>query len=277
MLMFLQLLNVRKTQIKRLPSEITRLERLQILSASRKTEDSCHYRNKQCSCNSEGVTVPKGVENIENIEGLEIVDVKGSTHSTIKHLGKLIRLKYLGLTGLTRENSKEVSNTLQKLSPSLIYLYLGACQKNGTLCWLPTHMGSLQFPRLQTIKLYGHIGTMPEWISNSLTLSVVKLHRTSLQQKNIRTLEGIHSLITLALLDSSYIGDELVFYSGTFRSLQRLELVGLRNLEAVRFQEKAVHRVQEITIKSCRLSLFGKRNLQRLWNACFDSGVKVVD
>ncbi|RLM60436.1 hypothetical protein C2845_PM14G06020 [Panicum miliaceum] len=186
MLPFLQLLNVRKTQIRSLPSEITRLERLQILSASRKIEDSCHYRNRHCSCNSEGVTVPKGIENLENIEGLEVLDVKGSTHSTVKDLGKLTRLKYLGLTGLTKKNSEEVSDALRKLSPSLIYLYLAACRKNGTLCCLPTDKGSLEFPRLETIKLDGHIGTMPEWISHSLTLSVVKLHRTRLQQNNMR-------------------------------------------------------------------------------------------
>ncbi|RCV29480.1 hypothetical protein SETIT_6G017100v2, partial [Setaria italica] len=276
MLMFLQLLNVRKTQIRRLPSEITRLERLQILSASRKMEDSCHYRNKHCSCNSEGATVPKGIKNLENIEGLEIVDVRGSTHSSIKDLGKLTRLKYLGLTGLTKKNSEEVSNTLQKLSPSLIYLYLAAYRKNGTLCCLPTDKGSMEFPHLRTIELDGHIGTMPEWISHSFTLSVVKLHRTSLHQNNIRTLEGLRSLITLALLDSSNIGEELVFYSGTFRGLQRLELVGLPSLEAVRFQEKAARSVQEITIKSCRLSLFGRRNLKRLWDVCFDSGAEVV-
>ncbi|PUZ50694.1 hypothetical protein GQ55_6G078800 [Panicum hallii var. hallii] len=277
MLPFLQLLNVRKTQIRSLPSEITRLERLQILSASRKIEYSCHYRNRHCSCNSEGVTVPKGIENLENIEGLEVLDVKGSTHSTVKDLGKLTRLKYLGLTGLTKKNSEEVSDALRKLSPSLIYLYLAACRKNGTLCCLPMDKGSLEFPRLETIKLDGHIGTMPEWISHSLTLSVVKLHRTRLQQNNMRTLEGIHSLITLALLDSSYVDEELVFYSGTFRGLQRLELVGLPNLEAVRFQEKAVQRLQEISIQSCRLSLFGQRNLNRLWDVFFDIGVVVVD
>jgi len=62
--------------------------------------------------------MPKGIKSIEE---LEVLYVKGSTHSKIKDLGKLSRLKYLGLTGLTKKNSKKVSHTLQKLYPSLIY------------------------------------------------------------------------------------------------------------------------------------------------------------
>ena len=111
------------------------------------------------------------------------MDVNGSTDSATKALWKLTRLKHLGLTGLTKRNSQEVSEILTKLSPSLMYLYLGARRRNnGTLEYLPTKMASLQFPRLETIKLDGHIGKMPEWISHSLTLSVVKLYRTNLQQ-----------------------------------------------------------------------------------------------
>uniref|UniRef100_A0A0A9AW87 NB-ARC domain-containing protein n=1 Tax=Arundo donax TaxID=35708 RepID=A0A0A9AW87_ARUDO len=277
MLPFLQLLNVRKTHITSLPSEITRLERLQILSASRKIEKSCHCRNKHCSYNSEGITVPKGIENLENLEGLEVVDVKGSSHSTIKDLGKLTQLKYLGLTGLTKKYSEEVSGTLQKLSPSLIYLYLGACRKNGTLCCVPTDKASVQFPHLRTIKLDGHIGTMPEWISQSLTLSVVKLYRTNMQQNHIKLMERMQSLITLALLEGSYVSEKLVFYAGTFTGLKRLELVGLPNLQVVKFKEKSAHQIREITIKSCKLSLFGRNNLKRLWDVHIDSGVKLED
>ena len=56
MLPFLQFLNLKKTQITSLPSEITQLERLQILRAS------------SCSCNpSEGVLIPKGMENLADI------------------------------------------------------------------------------------------------------------------------------------------------------------------------------------------------------------------
>ena len=128
MLPFLQFLNLKKTKITSLPSEITQLERLQILRAS------------SCSCNpSEGVLIPKGMENLADIEWLDIVDVNGSTDSATKALWKLTRLKHLGLTGLTQRNSEEVSEILTKLSPSLMYLYLGARRRNnGTLEYLPT-------------------------------------------------------------------------------------------------------------------------------------------
>jgi Leucine-rich repeat (LRR) protein len=45
MLPFLQVLNVTKTQITSLPSEITQLKRLRILRASSKKQDSFHHKN----------------------------------------------------------------------------------------------------------------------------------------------------------------------------------------------------------------------------------------
>ncbi|KAL6843217.1 hypothetical protein ACP4OV_026930 [Aristida adscensionis] len=91
-----------------------------------------------------------------------------------------------------------------------------ACPKNGVLSYLPQLEKDLKFPRLETIKLDGHIGKMPEWISKSSTLSVVKLYRTNLQQDDIERLDRIKSLTTLALLDSSYVGENLSFYTGSF-------------------------------------------------------------
>jgi len=84
---------------------------------------------------------------------LEVVDVEGSSYLAMKALGKLTWLKYLGLTGLTKKLSAKVSITLKKLAPSLKCLYLGACQNNGTLCYLPMEKASLEFPCLRTIKL----------------------------------------------------------------------------------------------------------------------------
>ncbi|KAG2577670.1 hypothetical protein PVAP13_6NG195800 [Panicum virgatum] len=261
MLPFLQFLNLKKTKITSLPSEITQLERLQILRAS------------SCSCNpSEGVLIPKGMENLADIEWLDIVDVNGSTDSATKALWKLTRLKHLGLTGLTQRNSEEVSEILTKLSPSLMYLYLGARRRNnGTLEYLPTKMASLQFPRLETIKLDGHIGKMPEWISHSLTLSVVKLYRTNLQQDDVDGLDRIRSLTTLSLLDSSYIGQQLFFYAGSFAALKRLDLVGLPNLLVVKFRETAIRRIRQLIVKSCTLRLFVRKDLlERLRGSVFD-------
>ncbi|XP_039815086.1 disease resistance protein RPM1-like [Panicum virgatum] len=269
MLPFLQFLNLKKTKITSLPSEITQLERLQILRAS------------SCSCNpSEGVLIPKGMENLADIEWLDIVDVNGSTDSATKALWKLTRLKHLGLTGLTQRNSEEVSEILTKLSPSLMYLYLGARRRNnGTLEYLPTKMASLQFPRLETIKLDGHIGKMPEWISHSLTLSVVKLYRTNLQQDDVDGLDRIRSLTTLSLLDSSYIGQQLFFYAGSFAALKRLDLVGLPNLLVVKFRETAIRRIRQLIVKSCTLRLFVRKDLLERLRVfrTDDSAVKVEE
>jgi disease resistance protein RPM1 len=277
MLPFLQELNVRKTQITSLPNEITQLKRLRILRASREKQDSCHHRHKQCSYTSDGVTVPKGIDNLETIEGFEVVDVEGSSYLAMKALGKLTWLKYLGLTGLTKKNSAKVSITLKKLAPSLKYLYLGACQNNGTLCYLPTEKASLEFPCLRTIKLEGRIGTVPEWIFHSITVSVIKLFRTNLKQDDIKLMERMHSLKNLALLDGSYAGEKMVFYAGGFVGLKRLDLVGLPNLQVVRFEEKTAPSIEEIVIRSCKFRLFGKKNLKELRDFHPDGDIEVVN
>lgn len=277
MLPFLQVLNVRKTQITGLPSEITQLKRLRILRASRKKQESSHHRNQQCSYTSEGVKVPKGIDNLEAIEGLEVVDVEGSSHLAMKALGKLTWLKSLGLTGLTKKNSAKVSITLKKLAPSLRYLYLGACRNNGTLCYLPTEKASLEFPCLRKIKLDGRIGTVPEWIFRSITVSVIKLFRTNLKQNDIKLMERMPILTNLALLDGSYAGEKMVFYAGSFVGLKRLDLVGLPKLQVVRFEEKTAPWIEEIVIRSCKFRLFGKKNLKELLDFHPDADIEVVN
>jgi hypothetical protein len=64
----------------------------------------------------------------------------------------------VGVPGIDRVTTKDNaidSITIKKLSPSLEYLYLGACQNNGTLCYLPTEKASLELPYLHNIKLDG--------------------------------------------------------------------------------------------------------------------------
>ncbi|XP_040382669.1 disease resistance protein RPP13-like [Oryza brachyantha] len=277
MLPFLELLNVRKTCITKLTSEVVRLGRLYSLRASRRAEDCCHNKWKQCCCDS-AVTVPKGIENLQDIEWLDIVDIKDSCGSKIKALGKLPRLKHLGLTGITVRNSKEISKTLKNISSSLIYLYLGACRNDGTLACLPISEKKkkrpLQFPCLQSIKLDGHIGKMPYWISNSLTLEVVKLCRTNLQQSDIMSLEKLPCLVMLALLDNSYVSDTLVFYAKSFRALNTLEISKLPKLKTVIFTEGAVSHLRRLDIRCCTLRLKGRKHLKLRYDP--QDGVEVV-
>lgn len=284
-LTFLQLLNVRKTGITKLPSEVTQLSSLQSLRASRRTQDSCHNRRNRC-CRDSGVDAPKGIENLQDIEQLDIVDIKDSSSSKIEALGKLARLKHLGLTGITMENGKMVSTVLEKISSSLTYLYLGACRNDGTLACLlisekktkgeKKEKGSLEFPFLQSIKLDGHIGKTPSWISNSLTLAVIKIYRTNLQQSDIMSLERLPCLVTLALLDNSYISDTLVFYAKAFRTLKTLEIFRLPKLKRVIFTEEAVLELRSLAIRCCTLRVEGKKNLKKLWDGHLDNGVEVV-
>ena len=60
-------------------------------------------------------------------------------------------------------------------------------------------------------------GTVPEWIFRSITVSVVKLSRTNLKQNDITLMERMHSLKNLALLDSSYAGENMVIRSCKIR------------------------------------------------------------
>uniref|UniRef100_J3MRE3 NB-ARC domain-containing protein n=1 Tax=Oryza brachyantha TaxID=4533 RepID=J3MRE3_ORYBR len=276
MLPFLQLLNVRKTWVTKLPSEVTQLSRLQFLRASRRTEHSCHNRRNPFCCDS-GVTLPQGIDNLQDIEWLDIMEIKDNSGSKIEALGKLASLKHLGLTGITMENNTKVSRTLEKLSSSLKYLYLGACRNDGVLSCLPISekkgKWSLEFPCLQRIKLDGHIGKMPHWISNSIRLEVIKFYRTNLQQSDITFLERLPCLAVLALRENSYISKTLVFYAKAFRELRTLEIVGLPKLKTVIFTEEAVPHLQHLAIRCCTLRLKGRSNLE-FQSADLDDGVK---
>ena len=127
--------------------------------------------------------MPKGIKSIEE---LEVLYVKGSTHSKIKDLGKLSRLKYLGLTGLTKKNRKKSLSYPAKALP--FFDLLGACWKNGPLCFLPIDRidpvptprdHKTGWPRCNNVRMnFSFIDTVR-----------VKLYRTNPQQNNIRPLE----------------------------------------------------------------------------------------
>ena len=92
-------------------------------------------------------------------------------------------------------------------------------------------------------------------------------------------MERMQSLITIALLDSSYISEKLAFNAGTFTGLKQLELIGLPDLQVVKFEDRAVRRIRKIFIRSCKVRLFGRMKLKKLRDSDFDvdSGVEVVN
>ena len=127
----------------------------------------------------------------------------------MKALGKLTWLEYLGLTGLTKKDNAIDSITMKKLSPSLEYLYLGACQNNGTLCYLPTEKASLELPYLHNIKLDGRIGTVPEWIFRSISVSMTKLFRTNMKQDDIKLMERMHRIVLMPVRRWAFMQEAL--------------------------------------------------------------------
>ena len=100
-----------------------------------------------------------------------------------------------------------------------------------------------------------------------------------LNTADVDGLDRIRSLTTLSLLDSSYIGQQLFFYAGSFAALKRLDLVGLPNLQVVKFRETAIRRIRQLIVKSCTLRLFVRKDLlERLWVfRTDDSAVKVEE
>ncbi|KAL5199552.1 hypothetical protein ABZP36_020755 [Zizania latifolia] len=251
----LQTLDIRKTDITKLPSEVTKLQCLSCL----------RIRG--------GVRVPKGIGKLKCLQILEVVNIKGSGLGIVKELLELTQLRKLGLVDVSETQGKELSAALDKL------LYLSSLRldsDSNDLRWLgfiptlPLH--------LQTLKLNGILSPLPSWVATLTNLRMIYLTFTGLVQDDLRVLGTLPNLVRLHLMVYAYGDEKFLFGRGVFPVLRMLELYGLEGVRGVAFEGGALPKMEKITIDWCkfRSGITGIRNLPNLQEISLDSKAKVA-
>uniref|UniRef100_A0A0E0QTW0 Uncharacterized protein n=1 Tax=Oryza rufipogon TaxID=4529 RepID=A0A0E0QTW0_ORYRU len=241
----LETLDVQDTKVTHLPDGTAKLEKLRYLLAGINFAEDLAEKMQTNAKNKATSVAPEGIEKLRNLHMLGVVRIERDS-GVAQKLGKLISLRRLGVDlDATGEEGKALCNSIQKLarlerlevrSKSLLFLN----DLNGLA---PKHLLSL--------RLYGHLEKLPDWVSSLNDLAKVKLLETQLEQKDINLLGNLSNLTSLGLWGKSFAGVSLHFSRDMFKNLKSLHIQGLENLETLNFEKSAADRLEKLLVKKC--------------------------
>nr|ACU64880.1 Nbs3-OP [Oryza punctata] len=312
----LQTLNMSSTYIATLPTEISKLQCLRTLRCTRvsnnnnfslnhpmkcltntmclpniftpsvSSEDRAkqiaelHMATKSCWSESYSVKVPRGISKLGDLQILEHVDIRRTSSRAIKELAQLSKLTKLSVTtkGSTEEKCNILYTAIQRLCSlqSLRVDAAGGSSGIGTLKCLD----SITCPPLllRTLKLYGDLEEMPNWIEQLTHLMKFYLLGSKLKEgKTMLILGALPNLMLICLSLDAYLGENLVFRTGAFQKLRTLWIDKLDQLREIRFENNSSPLLEKIGIRYCRLEIgiIGITNLMRLKEITLGYRVKV--
>ncbi|XP_051223758.1 disease resistance protein PIK6-NP [Lolium perenne] len=175
-----------------------------------------------------GVLVQSGMRKLKALHTLGVVNIAMRGKDVLKDIKGLIHLRKLGVTGVKKENGQELCLAIVGLS-RLESLSIRSEGEPGLSSCLD---GEFSFPKnLQSLKLYGKLVKLPEWIKGLRNLVKLKLRscRISEHDEAIEVLGDLPNLACLHLLKKSFEQSNacLTFRPHMFRNLVVLELDSL--------------------------------------------------
>lgn len=175
-----------------------------------------------------GVLVQSGMRKLKALHTLGVVNIAMRGKDVLKDIKGLIQLRKLGVTGVNKENGQELCLAIVGLSrlESLSIRSEGEPGLSGCL------NGTFSFPeKLQSLKLYGKLVKLPEWIKGLRNLVKLKLRSCRISQHSgaMHVLGKLPNLASLHLLYDSFKQSNacLTFHPHMFPNLVVLELDSL--------------------------------------------------
>ncbi|GJN23996.1 hypothetical protein PR202_gb11700 [Eleusine coracana subsp. coracana] len=196
----LETLDVRHTSIVTLPASITKLKKLQYIRAGTNTREPrfLEYWLPHC-CKPHGVVgvrVTRGTEKLTALHTLGVVNVAVlDGRAILKDFGKLTHLRKLGVSGISKKNCKVFCSIISgndRLESLSVWVSKGNKDCLDGISAAPQN--------LQSLKLYGLVTKLPEWIKLVRRLTKVDLEITISEELDISTvLGGLNDLCILRL------------------------------------------------------------------------------
>uniref|UniRef100_I1P0E5 Disease resistance R13L4/SHOC-2-like LRR domain-containing protein n=1 Tax=Oryza glaberrima TaxID=4538 RepID=I1P0E5_ORYGL len=197
-----------------------------------------------------GVEAPDGIGQLNDLRTLGVVNVAVGK-AILRELEKLTKLHKLGLTGVNKKNSQAVMSVIANLS-LLHSLSLRAEGDQGLQGCLDHKFSPPS--KLQSLKIYGNLVTLPTWITQLQNLAKLKLRSTQLKLAlSLEVLGKLPHLAILRLWKNSFKSKELIFLfqQGTFPSLLLLEIKDIDGLKSLSFTQGAMPRLELLHTDNC--------------------------
>ncbi|CAM0943611.1 unnamed protein product [Alopecurus aequalis] len=247
----LQMLDIKGTNIRKLPNTVTKLKMLQYIRAGNVSLNDCATSLSRNISKKVQEVIGEAIGDTELPEamaktvqfGSAVLDfwIPSPTRGLDMHgvevpsgIGNLNALQALGVVNVSV--GKAILTDLEKLTQLLKFGVIGINKKNsqnvlstiGNLTLLVSlSMGSKGKPglhgcldhtfsppkHLQSLKLYGNLVTLPTWINQLQNLAKLKLHSTRLEYGlAMQVLEKLPHLSILRLWMESFQDKELAFH-----------------------------------------------------------------
>uniref|UniRef100_A0A0E0QAU1 Uncharacterized protein n=1 Tax=Oryza rufipogon TaxID=4529 RepID=A0A0E0QAU1_ORYRU len=266
----LDTLDIRETAIKHLPPGITNLPHLANLLGGRR---SYNHTGRWPISEFWGLHIPNELRKMDSLTTLAQVEITTSTSHFISELSKLSRLRKLGVLMFVDDDSTWASliSALEKLSGSLRSLLLW--RPDGAMNF--NIVNSLSSPPIfmKSMNLRGQLTQLPCWFPLLSNITELTLRATELSaEEDLKVLGSLPSLLYLRLHHNAYIGTELSASAGEFPSL-RLLVIHLDMSEdwEARFEEGALPKLARL-----ELSLFEEASIQEITGIEFLPSLKEV-
>ncbi|XWS10609.1 hypothetical protein CRYUN_Cryun38cG0011100 [Craigia yunnanensis] len=216
----LQTLDLKCSLVQELPIEMSNLCNLQYLVAY-----SVDYDNHYTINTHQGLKINGSIKSLESLETLYHVDLQEQHgFDFFSELGKLSRLRKLGITKLKSDGGMALCDAIQQM-PHLQSLHIASVKEDDSL-----QLQSMSSPPLflQSVHLRGRLMKLPDWISKLNHLVKICLHWSGVSHDSLKILGGLPNLLEF-WLHEGYYGAELHF-EGQFEKLKYLALRSLNGL-----------------------------------------------
>jgi len=213
-----------------------------------------------------GVVVPKGLRKLKDLHTLSTVNIARGK-AILQDIRRLTRLHKLAVTGINKKNCQEFCSTLEHLG-RLESLSVDSWEEAG----LRGCLDGLRLPpkKLQSLKLQGTLGKLPDWFAGLQNLVKLKLSRTRLTEVDgtIQVLGKLPNLAILRLRYKSFEAEEPCCFTSRpealFPSLTVLELLGGSGISSLEFQEGAAPKLELLCPRYDDVSFSGLSSLRSL-------------
>ncbi|KAF8690491.1 hypothetical protein HU200_040847 [Digitaria exilis] len=191
-----------------------------------------------------GVQIPRGIGNLKALRTMGLVNLTWS-RGIIEEIKRLTKLRKLAVDGINKNNGGEFCSVLAELS-NLESLLVQSSGEPG----LQDCLDGLSSPpkKLQSLKLYGHLVKLPEWINGFHNLVKLTLRNSMILELDatIEVFGKLRNLASLRLWAKSFQGNDIRFnfYPETFLSLTVLELNSIDGLKSVKFEKGAMLKLE---------------------------------
>eukprot|EP00257_Ricinus_communis_P006468 XP_002521805.2 uncharacterized protein LOC8281634 [Ricinus communis] len=239
-LQYLETLDLKHTHVTELPAEILKLQKLRHLLAYRYESESDDQIHTKYGCKA-----PALIGSLQSLQKLCFLEA--NQVNLLTELGKLDKLRRLGIVKLRREDGRILCASIERLR-NLRALSICSVEEREVI-----DIENLSSPPrfLQRLYLTGRFEKLPEWISSLDGLVKVVLKWCGLSDDPLLLLQHLPNLVHLEFVQV-YDGEILCFQAKGFQRLKFLGLNRLDRLNTIIIEQEAMPNLEKLIVQSCR-------------------------